>query len=71
MMHCEESGCFEPSYKSLGLKDFGQAVKHIADYLFKHKNHIINLGFSEEVPFTMGNSGFILQGKNVGRKKDK
>lgn len=70
-MHCNEYDCFEPCYKNIGAKNFGEAIKKIADYLFKHKDHIINLGFSSEVPFTMGSGGFILKGKNVGRKKDK
>ena len=71
MKHCEDRECFEPAYKRIGATNFGEAIKKIADYLFKHKDHIINLGFSSEVPFTMGTGGFILKGKNVGRKKDK
>lgn len=70
-MHCNEYGCFEPAYTKIGAKSWNEAIKKIADYLFKHQDHIINLGFSSEVPFTMGDRGFILKGKNVGRKKDK
>ncbi len=71
MMHCDDPQCFEPAYTRIGAKNFGEAIKKIADYLFSHADHIIKLGFSEEVPFTMGDRGFILKGKNAGRKKDK
>lgn len=70
-MHCTDYDCFEPAYKNTGAKSLSEAIKKIADYLFKQKDHIINLGFSEEVPFTMGKDSFVLKGKNAGRKKDK
>ena len=70
MKHCEDN-CFEPAYKGIGAKNVGEALKKIADYLFAHADHIIKLGFTQEVPFTIGDSGFILKGKNAGRKKDK
>ena len=70
-MHCEERECFVPLWKTLGLNGVQGGIKHIADYLFEHKKHIIQVGFSEEVAFNLGNTGFILKGANAGRKKDK
>ncbi len=43
----------------------------VFDYLFKHKDHIIALGFTPEVTFTLGDNQIILKGHNAGRKKDK
>ncbi len=62
---------FVPNWKTLGWGSQASAYKHIADYLFAHKNNIIKLGFSEEVIFNVGGNQIILKGKNVGRKKDK
>ncbi len=62
---------FTPNWKTMGLDGVAGALKHVADYLYKHKDSIIGKGFSNEVPFTIGDSGFILKGKNPGRKKDK
>ena len=71
-MHCNDYECFEPSYKAIGAKNVGEAIVKIAAYLYAHADHIVKLGFTEEVPFTLGdNGGFILKGKNAGRKKDK
>jgi hypothetical protein len=70
-MHCNERECFVPLWKTLKLNGVQGAFKHIADYLFSHKDHIIKLGFSNEVPFAIGDSGFVLKGVNAGRKKDK
>lgn len=69
-MHCIDVDCFEPAYLKTGAKNFGEAIKKIADYLFKHKDNIISRGFTEEVTFTLGQNQIILKGKNVGRKKD-
>ena len=61
----------DPAWKQLGWKSKVEAWKKIIDGLFKHKDSIINRGFSEEVPFTLGKHQIILKGKNPGRKKDK
>lgn len=61
---------FVPAWKQVGLSSKAEGFKMVSDYLFSHKDNIINLGFSPEVLFLLGDTGFILKGKNVGRKKD-
>ena len=61
---------FIPLWKLNGWKESEKFTK-IFDYLFAHKDNIIKLGFSSEVPFALGDNQIILKGKNVGRKKDR
>lgn len=70
-MHCNDRDCFKPLWQEKGWDGVQGAFKHIADYLFAHKDHIIKLGFTDELPFMIGDSGFVLKGNNDGRKKDK
>lgn len=62
---------FIPNWKSLGLKSPQEGMMHVIKQLFKDKDSIIARGFSSEVPFTVGDTQYILKGKNPGRKKDK
>lgn len=66
-----KSNLFTPNWKVNGLSSPQEGILKVIQYLFKNQDHIIKLGFSSELPITVGETQYILKGKNAGRKKDK
>lgn len=62
---------FKPAWEYLGLKSKEEGLMHAVKQLFKDKDHIVSRGFTDKVVITVGDTQYILKGKNAGRKKDK